>query len=167
MKIGIDIIYTEGLGLVLRDRTSTLSNCNSKEQNLDISKLAYVEKLSITGILSQFLIPKIGIIRTRLLSLSLISFGYILLFYCFSGEHPYISLLSILSIISCFSLMSLRKYYMFRICKNCGRELAYVMTREPEIKGDSPETITSYYACKYCGHKRVEVEIVVRGYDFP
>jgi DNA-directed RNA polymerase subunit RPC12/RpoP len=151
----------------LENEAFSLNSCDSKEENSDICS-PYVEKLFITGVLSQFLIPKIGILRARLLSLLLLGFGYISLLYGFLGQHSPIFLFSLPLIICGFALMKLRGYYMFRICKNCGKELAYVMTRKPEIKGDYPEeTITSYYRCRYCDHEHVEVEIVVRGYDSP
>lgn len=153
--------------MIALEEPFSFNNCNSEEKESDICS-SYVEKLSITGVFSRFLIPKIGLLRANILSLSLIGFSYILFVYGLFGNHPHIFSLSLLSVICGFALMSLERYYMFRICQNCGKELAYVMTREPEIISKYPEKKkTSYYRCKYCGHERVEVETFMIGYDFP
>lgn len=97
--------------------------------------------------------------RANLLTLWLIGFSCISFVYGLFGNHPDIFPLSILSAIGGFAIMS--EEYVFRICQDCGKELAYVMTWKTEIinKEYTEKKITSYYWCKYCGHERVKVEI--------
>lgn len=152
--------------MLLKNKPFSLNSFNPKKEESDVCRF-YVEKFSVTGFFSRFLIPKIGLLRANLLSLSLIGFSYILFVYGLFGNHPHIFPLSIFSVICGFAIMSLERYYMFRTCQNCGKELAYVMIMAEIISNYTEKKITSYYRCKYCGHERVKVEIFDLGCDSP
>lgn len=120
----------------------------------------YVEQISFTGRLSEFLISRIEEKTLVYIYFLFFGIGIFIFLLGFELERLWVFLLSYVFLITGAVLKSTRDYYRSRKCKNCGKDFAYVQTRPPEEKAsgyDSVVETTSYYRCRFCGHEHVEV----------
>ncbi|WP_440955958.1 hypothetical protein ACSAZK_03100 [Methanosarcina sp. Mfa9] len=128
----------------------------------------YVEKTSITGVFSQYLILRIGESPVLFISALFFMSAVALFVYCIVAKGSLrLLFLDYLFFIFGVELYSMRDYYWSRKCNKCGREFAYVQTRDPLVVDNHSEVeTTKWFRCKYCGHEYVE-EKTMRIYEQP
>ncbi|KKG17517.1 hypothetical protein EO98_03410 [Methanosarcina sp. 2.H.T.1A.6] len=138
---------------------------NAKEALSDCHK-PYIESPSFEAKTSSYLIFRYG--EPNLLFFCIVSAGVgIALFIIGSELQSRITFfLGIPFLLLAAIFYQARDYYLSRICKKCGREFAYVQTRKPVVYDDWSQTIkiTSYYRCRYCGHKYMETKSAISAY---
>lgn len=139
-------------------------NSGSEKTRENACNNPYVENMSVTGAISESFILKFGEYRVYIISMVFLIAGAIILIYGLIKEGSQVFLLgSLFLILGCWFFI-LREYYLSRKCKRCGKEFAYVKTRDTEIVTEVHSVDSyDYFKCKYCGHECVEKKDVTPG----
>lgn len=117
------------------------------------------EEGSLTGVLSRYLVSRLGESKLVFMAAGFLIAGMIATLFGFAQESAGYLLLGLLMLAFSGVFFGAEDYYQVRKCEKCGRAFAFVEVGEPDIVETGSKLMkTCYYRCKYCGHERVEVK---------
>ena len=117
------------------------------------------EEVSLTGVLSRYLVYRLGESKLVFMAAGFLIAGMIATLFGFAQESAGSLLLGLLMLAVSGVFFGAEDYYQIRKCEKCGRAFAFVEAGEPDVVEVGSKLMkTCYYRCKYCGHERVVVK---------